>query len=82
MTTDERLDRIDATLSGLGHAIQGINSYLLEFRTEMIQRFDQLETRLEMVEATVHSVDARLPALTKAINNLQVRMDKLEKPAA
>jgi len=37
---------------------------------------------VDMMLLTVQSFDARVPAITKAVMDMQVRMGKLEKPAA
>jgi hypothetical protein len=79
MTTDERIERLEQTVN---HGFAEIKEYLLEFRTEMIQRLRHLEGRVDVIADTNRAIDIRLPGLTSAIMELQVRMDKLEKPAA
>lgn len=60
MTTDERLDRIDASIARL-------MQYVLDFREETATRLKVIESRLDVQAATLNSIEARLPALTKAI---------------
>ena len=64
MTVDERFDRIDTSLSEL-------RDYLLGFRKEVIARLDAIDRRLDRIDNTVASIDMRMPALTKAIADLQ-----------
>jgi len=85
MTTDERFDRIDKS-------IQDLTRYVREFRTETINQLFTIETRLDVLSATVTSVDSRIPGLTKAILDFgaiasqiqreQSRIAKLVEPAA
>lgn len=86
MTTDERLEQLEALMrEGFQEMRQRMDRqdhYLAEFRSAMIQRFEQLESRMDMLTITVQSLDSRVPALTKAMLELQVRMGKLERPAA
>jgi hypothetical protein len=55
-----------------------IDAYLLQFRTEMTQRFVQLENRLDLLIPTVQSLDNRIPTLTNSVIALQGHLDKLE----
>jgi hypothetical protein len=82
MTIDERFDRID--------------QYLQEMRAEVVNRLDIIENRLDTLNSTVHSIDLRLPALSKAITDfgsvatrltrdhaaLEAKVSKLIDPAA
>ena len=81
MTTDEKLDALIAQMSAMNWRLDNIvtrldkmetrldemREYILDFRSETIRRFDQVEARLAMVIVTVQSFDARVPALTKAV---------------
>jgi vacuolar-type H+-ATPase subunit I/STV1 len=60
MTTDERFDRIE-------RSIETLTQYVLDFRQETASRFQTIETRLDVLSATVASIDSRFPSLTKAI---------------
>lgn len=64
MTIDERFDQLDRTL-------EGIRAYLLEFRTEIIQRLEFIDRRLDVLSTAVTNLDARLPAVTKAVLDSQ-----------
>jgi 3-dehydroquinate dehydratase len=89
MSTDERFDRIDASIGDL-------KQYLIAMRTETINRLDIIENRLDTLTNTVHSIDLRLPALSKAIADfgsvatrltrdhaaLEAKVSKLVDPAA
>jgi flagellar capping protein FliD len=92
MTTDERLDRIELSIENLARSTESLTRYVLDFRTETINRFQMIDTRLDVLSATVASLDSRMAPLTKAIldfgavaNRLQVeqsRLAKLVEPAA
>ena len=69
-------------VADLRQTVDGLRSSLLDFRTETIQRFEGLDRRLEMVAITVSSLDSRVPASTKAVMDMQVRMEKGVRPAA
>jgi hypothetical protein len=60
MTTDERFDRVD-------HSIQTLTQCVLDFRQEAADRFQAIDSRLDILSSTVANLDSRLPALTKAI---------------
>jgi len=60
MTQDERFDRID-------DSNERLTRYVLELRDETAHRLDVIDHRLDMISATVASLDSRLPPLTKAI---------------
>jgi len=96
VSTDEKLDLMIAEIGAMRESLSDLRSradktdasldaireYILDFRGEAIRRFDQVEARLDMVIVTVQSFDARVPALTKAVLELQVRMEKSQRPAA
>ena len=77
-----RLDKIEGRLDRVEASQVEMTAYLLEFRAEVINRFDRLESRVDLVTDTNRSIDMRLPGLTRAIGELQVRLDRLEQPAA
>jgi len=77
-----RFDQISTEVAALDRKVTSLQEFVLEFRAETIQRFEHLENRVDMMLLTVQSFDARVPALTKAVMDMQVRMGKLEKPAA
>ena len=60
MTVDERFDRLDESVSRLSR-------YVTEMREESTHRFDVIDQRLDILSATVASLDSRFPPLTKAI---------------
>jgi chaperonin cofactor prefoldin len=72
---DERLDRLQADVASM-------RTYLLDFRAEVNKRFDAWEIRVEVVTDAARSIDMRMPGLTRAINDLQIRLERLERPAA
>jgi hypothetical protein len=86
LNSDERLERIERTIGTIHADLMDFRSevrtYVREFRSEVIQRFEQLENRVDLVVDTNRAIDMRLPGLTRAIGELQVRLDKLERPAA
>ena len=67
MTMDERFDRIDRPIQALTQTVDALTQYVLDFRQETASRFQTVETRLDVLSATVASIDSRFPALTKAI---------------
>jgi ABC-type transporter Mla subunit MlaD len=60
MTADERFDRVDG-------AIERLTQHILNFRQETAPRLQTIDNRLDMLSSTLASLDARQPALTKAI---------------
>jgi hypothetical protein len=76
--------------------LKRMNDYLLDFRSEVIRRFDLIDTRLEILEAIGRSHDVLPAGLSKAVTNfggvasqlmkadteLKRRIEALEKPAA
>jgi hypothetical protein len=80
--TDQRLAIIAERLDGVDRRLDNLQNYVLDFRTEVIQQFARLESRLDMMTVTVQSLDSRVPALTKAVFDLQTRFEKLVRPAA
>jgi chromosome segregation ATPase len=64
---DKRFDRLEQRLDEHDKRFDRLEQYLLEFRREMIQRLEAIEYRLTHLESTVASMDARLPGMTKAI---------------
>jgi chromosome segregation ATPase len=79
---DQRLAGIDERFNGMDRRLDNLQNYILDFRTEVIQQFARLESRLDMMSVTVLSLDSRVPALTKAVFDLQTRFEKLVRPAA
>jgi chromosome segregation ATPase len=88
MTTDERFDRLDASMERLQQYlaefkgdvarlsqymaefkgdVARLSQYVAEFKSETTRRFDLVENRMDVLTATVHSIDLRLPPLSKAI---------------
>jgi hypothetical protein len=96
MTTDERLDRIEKSIENLARSMdsnqQHVMRYLLDFRSETINRLEIMDSRLTTLTGLYQSVEARMAPLSKAIldfggiaNRLQIeqsRLAKLVEPAA
>jgi hypothetical protein len=78
---EQRQAAMEQRQSAMEQRQDALQAYMLEFRSEVIQRLDQLETRLYMIALSVQSVDGRMPGIAKAIDNLQVRMTKFERVA-
>ncbi len=57
----------------LTQQFQELKSYVLDLRTAMIQRFDDIDQRLDTLIGTVNSMDVRLPVLTRAITAMESR---------
>jgi predicted nucleic acid-binding Zn-ribbon protein len=89
---DKRFDRIDEKLGELTQSHQSLVHSFLNFRTEVINRFQRIDMRLEMLTGVTTSLDFRLPPFSKALLELgetanrlqqeQVRISKLVEPAA
>jgi hypothetical protein len=62
--------------------VQGLRDYVMQFRAEVIHRFQTLENRVEMMSLTLQAFDIRVPGLIKAVENMELRLAKLERPAA
>jgi prefoldin subunit 5 len=60
MTTEERLDRLERSFEVLTQSI-------LDLRQEIATRLQAIDNRLDVLASTLASLDARQPALTKAI---------------
>src|SRR5580698_3138029 len=88
MTTDERFDRLDASIERLNDSVGEIKSsiaqlrdysaqltisvehvtqYLLDFRQEAIQHLEVIDGRLDVLTATITTIDARFPPFTKGL---------------
>jgi hypothetical protein len=85
MTTDERLDQILKRLDG-------IDKYLLGFRSEVVQSLEIIDSRLATQAALYQSLDVRMSAFAKAALDMgaiatrlqteQSRIARLVEPAA
>lgn len=62
-----RLDRIETRLDRIETRQDSMQEYMLNFRAETITRFQLLEQRWTIQEATLTSIDLRLPPFAKAI---------------
>lgn len=94
MTTDERLDRLEALImerfDKTDSQFRDLRSYLLEMRSETIQRFDQLDARVELNYSSIsqrvnHEQVAHaygLQDLNRRMNALEEKIAKLVPPAA
>ncbi|HEY1341236.1 MAG TPA: hypothetical protein VGF59_27185 [Bryobacteraceae bacterium] len=71
--TNARLDRMDARFDRQ-------DAYLAEFRSAMIERFERLESRVDLLTEGQHAVDIRMAALWKAVTFVQTHLDR--RPAA
>lgn len=63
----QRTDGLAQRMDRLTEQVQGLTRYVLDFRTETIQRFDAIDRRLEFLGGAFTSIDSRLPALNKAL---------------
>jgi hypothetical protein len=83
MTHEERFDRIDASLERLDARLEAsvaridanierLTQYVLEFREETARRFELIDSRLDSLNATVSSIDLRLPGLTKFLTSARL----------
>ncbi len=103
---DKRFDRIDEKLGELTQTVIGLRTdfksldqshqslvqSFLSFRTEVINRFQMVDMRLDMLTGVTTSLDVRLLPFSKAMLELgetanrlqqeQVRISKLVEPAA
>jgi hypothetical protein len=85
MTTDERLERIEKSIAD-------VNRYLVDFRSETINRLEIIDSRLTTLTGLYQSLEARMAPLSKAVldfgaiaNRMQIeqsRLAKLVEPAA
>jgi chromosome segregation ATPase len=90
---DERFVGIDRSIEAQGRSIealtqtanvltQSVNTltgYLLDFREEVIKRFQTIDNRLEVFSAGFASFDSRIPALTKGIMDLGAGASQFER---
>ena len=60
MTTDERLERIEKSIAD-------VNRYLVDFRSETINRLEIIDSRLTTLTGLYQSVEARMAPLSKAV---------------
>ena len=100
---DERLDRMERSIGELTQNLKtlseltqqnfkSLTQYVLDFRTETANRFQNIEIRLDVLGASVSSLDVRMVPLTKAIIDFgavtsqlqreQARLSTLVDPAA
>jgi hypothetical protein len=75
-------DGINKELQAQRTELQSLRDYVMEFRAETIHRLETLENRVQMMSLTLQSFDIRVPGLTKAVENMDLRLAKLERPAA
>jgi hypothetical protein len=52
----------------------------MEFRTEVIRKFDDIDQRLETMSSALAGFDTRIPALTKSVIRLEERVYDLHDP--
>lgn len=55
-----------------------VRNFLLEFRTEVIQRFESIERRLAILQASVAGIEIRLPPLTQSTMTLEAQVANIE----
>jgi prefoldin subunit 5 len=81
MSQEERFDRIDASIARLDASVVRIDAssarieanigrltqHILDFREETVRHLEVIDNRLDVLTATVSSIDSRIPALTKAL---------------
>jgi hypothetical protein len=81
----ERLRELSKRVDGVSERVDSLTRYVLDFRTETIQRFEAIDRRLELLWSSFASIDSRLPALNKALvdfSALAGQFSKLVNPAA
>jgi chromosome segregation ATPase len=71
---DQRFDRIDHSIENLTQrvthveeSLDNLTRYVLEFRQETLNRFQAIETRLDIPMSIATSMESKLPPLSKAI---------------
>jgi chromosome segregation ATPase len=71
---DERFDRVDQSIETLNQrvgrveqSLDNLTRYVLEFRQETLNRFQAIETRLDIPMSIATSMESKLPPLSKAI---------------
>jgi hypothetical protein len=81
MTQDERFDRIDAALERMGqHSEQRFGTltrYVLDFRKEAFSRFERMDERLSIMNATLVNLNSQMAINTKAMLQNVEQVDKL-----
>jgi hypothetical protein len=92
VTTDEHLERIEKSIADVNQHLASIDRYLLDFRTETINRLELIDSRLTTLAGLYQSLDARMSPLSKAVLDFgaiatrmqieQSRVAKLVEPAA
>jgi hypothetical protein len=58
--TDERFDRIDASIERLAERLSG---YILDLRAETRTGMQALSSRMDVLSTVLTGIDSRLPAL-------------------
>jgi hypothetical protein len=54
----------------------GLQTYVMELRAEVIQRFDDIDRRIDTMAGTIASIDSRLPVLTRSVMAMEARVYK------
>ena len=88
--TDERLDRIATRLDSVDKTLRELWAYLQSFRSEAIERFDQIDMRIDLNYSTLskrisHEQIAQghtTQSLLERVSALEEQVAKLIKPAA
>jgi archaellum component FlaC len=63
-----RLDaKIESSVARLDANINHLTQYVLDFREETASRLEIIENRLDVMAANLNNIEARFPAVTKAI---------------
>jgi prefoldin subunit 5 len=79
MTVDERFDRVEQAIAGLSQSIDRLTQYVLDFRKETIMQFRLLESRMDMLDARMTSIEARQPSpvFGQAISDIGAAASKM-----
>ena len=66
---DERFDRVDARLDKMDTRFDRIDDYILQFRSEVIQRVETIDRRLDFLMGASNRIEAQLPAINKSVGD-------------
>ena len=66
---DARLDKMDARFDGVDARFDRIDDYVLKFRSEVIQRFETVDRRLDFLMGAFSRIESQLPAINKSVGD-------------
>jgi chromosome segregation ATPase len=79
---DQRMDRLDRRMDRVDQSLATLTGYVRELKTEMLNRFQVIENRLEVLAVTITSNDAKLSGFTKGVMDFGVVSSQLTKNQA